>query len=75
MALIFLQAERRERYTTTLCPPLYVLHSFTHSFIHLFIYLFMYACSILKFLFLDFRPFVSILPHLYGRQTELHTEM
>lgn len=48
---------------------------FIRLLIHLFIYLFMYACSILKFIFLDFRPFVSILPHLYGRQTELHTEM
>ena len=51
MALIFLQAERRERYTTTLCPPLYVLHSFTHSFIHLFIYvrLFDFEISFLRF--------------------------
>ena len=50
MALIFLQAERRERYTTTLCP-LYVLHSFTHSFIHLFIYvrLFDFEISFLRF--------------------------
>ena len=35
---------------------------FIRLLIHLFIYLFMYACSILKFLFLDFRPFVSIYP-------------
>ena len=51
MALIFLQAERRERYTTTLCPPLYFLHSFTHSFIHLFIYvrLFDFEISFLRF--------------------------
>lgn len=64
MALIFLQAERRERYKTR-CVHHFMffirllIRSFIYPFIYLFIYLRLFDFEIS---FLDFRPFVSILP-------------
>ena len=51
MALIFLQAERRERYKTRCVHHfMFFIRLLIRSFIYPFIYLFIYACLILKFL-------------------------